>query len=315
MIVDVKEYRFGFNGKESDNEIYGDKNAYDFGARMYDSRIGRWFSVDKIVKPHLSSYQFGAGNPIIFIDPDGNTEFYFNGNWIGTDGQKNNLISVVKSPEVKDEILSYTLQGLNYTGAGDLQHGTNSSDMLVINLDVLNEANNVLELDISDSKVRERGSIMEANLNGGFDVCETFIGKEVNLETDNVAIMEDIPQGGDVVIHSHVTEFFLDQVNGRISSADADSPGPLDPSAFSSRYMNIIVGKSGLAVRNKKDINAPYDAPLYSSPERTNVINVFTGGSATDPVKIKQSDAVKMIKGERGRNGKKFDKAKTKQPE
>ncbi len=35
-----EKYRFGFNGKENDNEIQGDGNSYDFGARIYDSRLG-----------------------------------------------------------------------------------------------------------------------------------------------------------------------------------------------------------------------------------------------------------------------------------
>jgi hypothetical protein len=35
------EYCFGFNGMEQDNEVQGQGNAYDFGARIYDSRLGR----------------------------------------------------------------------------------------------------------------------------------------------------------------------------------------------------------------------------------------------------------------------------------
>ena len=34
-------YRYGFNGMEKDDEVSGSKNYYNFGARMYDSRIGR----------------------------------------------------------------------------------------------------------------------------------------------------------------------------------------------------------------------------------------------------------------------------------
>ena len=71
------QFRYGFNGKEKSNEIYGEGNAYDFGARIQDSRLGRWFSVDKVIKPSFSSYQFAKGNPINFIDPDGNDEIHF----------------------------------------------------------------------------------------------------------------------------------------------------------------------------------------------------------------------------------------------
>ena len=33
-------YRFGFNGKEKDDEINVDGGSYDFGARIYDGRLG-----------------------------------------------------------------------------------------------------------------------------------------------------------------------------------------------------------------------------------------------------------------------------------
>ena len=37
-------YRYRFNGKEKDYGIANDN--YDYGARMYDGRIGRWLTVD-----------------------------------------------------------------------------------------------------------------------------------------------------------------------------------------------------------------------------------------------------------------------------
>ena len=67
------KYRYGFNGKERDNEINVDGGSYDFGARIYDGRLGRWLSVDPLQAkyPDLSAYNYCANNPILFIDPDG----------------------------------------------------------------------------------------------------------------------------------------------------------------------------------------------------------------------------------------------------
>jgi RHS repeat-associated protein len=66
-------YRRGFNGMEKDDEFKGKGNSYDFGARMYDSRVGRFFYPDPKSKsyPDLCEYVFVANNPIYFIDIDG----------------------------------------------------------------------------------------------------------------------------------------------------------------------------------------------------------------------------------------------------
>ena len=73
----------GFTGKERDV-----KTGYDYGvypaegrrrrpksgsARYYDSRIGRWLSVDPMAEnyPGWSPYAYSLDNPSRFVDPDG----------------------------------------------------------------------------------------------------------------------------------------------------------------------------------------------------------------------------------------------------
>lgn len=67
------DYRYGFNGKEKDDEIKGSGNSYDYGARMYDPRIGRWMAVDPLARkyPFASPYNFVLNTPIMAIDLDG----------------------------------------------------------------------------------------------------------------------------------------------------------------------------------------------------------------------------------------------------
>jgi RHS repeat-associated protein len=66
-------YRFGFNGKENDNEVKGEGNQQDYGMRIYDGRIANWFSIDPLQKkyPCHSPYSFVANNPILYFDLDG----------------------------------------------------------------------------------------------------------------------------------------------------------------------------------------------------------------------------------------------------
>jgi RHS repeat-associated protein len=69
----AEEYRYGYNGKEKDNEVKGSGNSYSFGARVYDSRLGRWETVDPAEDyyPSSSPYCSFGGNPIYFVDPGG----------------------------------------------------------------------------------------------------------------------------------------------------------------------------------------------------------------------------------------------------
>ena len=56
---------------EKDDEVKGGGNSYDFGARMHDSRVGRWWSVDPLTQFVSSQYSSFANNPILLIDIDG----------------------------------------------------------------------------------------------------------------------------------------------------------------------------------------------------------------------------------------------------
>ena len=64
-------YRYGFNGKENDNDI--ENGMQDYGMRIYDGRLGRFLSVDPLTKkyPYYTPYQFVGNSPIKFVDLDG----------------------------------------------------------------------------------------------------------------------------------------------------------------------------------------------------------------------------------------------------
>lgn len=71
----VMAYRYGFQGRERDNEWKGDGNSMDFGARIYDPRIGKWLSIDPQFEkyPNSSTYSALGNNPMYYIDPEGET--------------------------------------------------------------------------------------------------------------------------------------------------------------------------------------------------------------------------------------------------
>ncbi len=71
-------YRHGFNGKEKDTDF---QNNYDYGFRIYNPSIGKFLSVDPLIKkyPELSAYQFASNTPIQAIDQDGLEAFIVHG--------------------------------------------------------------------------------------------------------------------------------------------------------------------------------------------------------------------------------------------
>lgn len=66
-------YRFGFNGQEKDNEVYGEGNAYSAEYWEYDPRLGRRWNVDPMFvdAPWQSPYSVFNNNPLNIVDPTG----------------------------------------------------------------------------------------------------------------------------------------------------------------------------------------------------------------------------------------------------
>ena len=66
-------YRYGFNGKENDDEVKGKGHQQNYGFRIYDNRLSRFLSVDPLAGkfPMLTPYQFSSNTPISAVDLDG----------------------------------------------------------------------------------------------------------------------------------------------------------------------------------------------------------------------------------------------------
>jgi RHS repeat-associated protein len=97
---------------EKDDEVKGSGNSYDFGSRLYDSRLGRWLSVDKAFfgYPNQSTYSFCINNPIKFIDANGEWVVDENGNIIYTTDKPNSYYVQAVYDVVRDgngNVVSY----------------------------------------------------------------------------------------------------------------------------------------------------------------------------------------------------------------
>ncbi|HWJ25648.1 MAG TPA: RHS repeat-associated core domain-containing protein, partial [Flavisolibacter sp.] len=87
-------YRYGFNGKENDNEVKGVGNQQDYGMRVYDPRLGKFLSVDPLTRsyPQLTPYQYASNTPIAYIDLDGLEKYHYT---LTLDDQGNSHIKLV----------------------------------------------------------------------------------------------------------------------------------------------------------------------------------------------------------------------------
>ena len=67
----TSDYRYGFNGQEGQDELYGAGAATTAEYWMYDSRLGRRWNIDPITYPWQSPYAAFNNNPVYFADPLG----------------------------------------------------------------------------------------------------------------------------------------------------------------------------------------------------------------------------------------------------
>ena len=70
-VTPINAYRYGNGANEKDNELSA--GAQDFGARMYDNRLGKFFSTDPESRnfPMWSPYNYANNSPIAFVDEEG----------------------------------------------------------------------------------------------------------------------------------------------------------------------------------------------------------------------------------------------------
>jgi RHS repeat-associated protein len=73
----ASSYKYGFNGKEKDDEVKGGGNSLDYGSRIFDSRLGRFLSVDPLAKnfSFKSTYDYAENDVIRCVDLDGEEKY------------------------------------------------------------------------------------------------------------------------------------------------------------------------------------------------------------------------------------------------
>jgi RHS repeat-associated protein len=275
-----KGYRYGFNGMEKDNEINVNGGSYDFGARIYDSRLGRWLSLDPVRNTSWSSYASFKNSPVVIIDPNGETDFYNNsGNWIGTDGDinTNGEIKIITNEKLIKQIIKTSKKGQDFTTEMPNESFYKLPEKKV--LDAIIQTFELAESDIKneDGIIKKRAGYFEAGTtfdkNG--NKTPTLTGAEVNQFTDEARIY-GLPETGSIQIHTHPTTHI--KTNTKFISWIAE-PSPIDILTHNNFDLSIIIGPD--VTYNERQVVVPGSSTFETKIEpieRTNVVKFYSKG-------------------------------------
>jgi hypothetical protein len=115
-------YRYGFNGQEKSTEI--NENSYTAEFWQYDSRIGRRWNVDPVLKVWESPYAAFANNPIWFKDVDG-ADTTINGQRITDDKTLSSVRVSAKTKVTKNETKAIDNSTKPFNNRDEMWYGGN----------------------------------------------------------------------------------------------------------------------------------------------------------------------------------------------
>lgn len=193
--------KYDFTGKERDNET-----SYDyFGARYYDSRIGRWGGVEPLLNNFIdvSPYVYSINQPLNFLDP--------NGKKVRISGDSpNDIYSEVKGESnlpLKDELGENGEIGLTRT-LSDKEYNKLSQDEKYF-YDAIRDPDNTYKLmSLKDPYLEGQGYVL-----GGGDNAKDHSLHYIHYESAALLQTLNIYRIGQTAIHE-IIESYLEVSKG-----------------------------------------------------------------------------------------------------
>lgn len=294
------EYRFGFNGMEEDKEVKGDYNSYDFGARMYDSRLGRFLSRDRFARefPNESPYGYGGNSPILFIDINGDFKIVITEE---AKKQKGSEIKIKRFEEIVKDLPNYLNE--NPSVLNEIQKQTGLSKEQIMKDAVYDEGPTIF-IGVRDGGVEASPEDYEK---GGFTIDYTLVE---SLENDKAKDMKDVAtlnlMFGALVLHEY-THFgdrkknkgkISGQTDGDVFNADGSVNNGAQnyPSKYDHRGSDVdqkTLGKEGMLsvsgeVKDLKTGERTGKGYFFSAKDRDTLKNALNFGKK-DPKSNKRT--------------------------
>jgi RHS repeat-associated protein len=246
---------YTFSAKERDPET-----GYSyFGARYYDADISVWLSVDPMADkyPSMSPYMYLAGNPVMLVDPGGDSTVYFNNRgqllFVSHDILPNSIVIVDPKQEIRFNIWARTITKYNLQDNSYMNQRGRSMGLLFNIVEINEWYHNVLEGEWIKSSytagrdVRaEKKSWTTINSSG-----EISIDEACELGGEGVSTSpKKVPKNKYAAIHSH----YLDHITAVGPSFD-DYRRKIR--ASDNKWDILVEGKGG-APYKPSSINAIY---------------------------------------------------------
>jgi RHS repeat-associated protein len=206
-------YRFGYQGSERSPELASGHFTTFF--REGDSRLGRWWSVDPKIKAWESPYVLMGNNPLLQIDPLGNTDYY------SMSGKKKAKVKLIGSDKVDNGVNMLALTA-NASKSIEKYKGdvpTNFYHRGVVNVPTNQQLD---EMDFAFSETERLGHKHEIGFVSGKGAPTSFakgpeydINKQKEANVDNLIplIEKFIEDGGTPMLIAH-THFFQYKISG-----------------------------------------------------------------------------------------------------
>lgn len=167
----VQPYKY--NGKELDAKK--GLNWYDYGARHYDAAVGRFHTNDRFAEKYysMSTYQYGANEPVNCIDVNGDTIV------VNNDNLSDFIGAVYNGVEDGRFVLKFNNGVLDPTSI-EKQAGE-SSDFFLKDLYEIATNKKMVEISFSDKNTyKMNGKIVNKDFEAPFSFNTSIYGKEYN---------------------------------------------------------------------------------------------------------------------------------------